>query len=108
MSARSHRRSLLEAEPEELRDLAEALQAVTRGYDALFDQPFPYLLCVHQAPTDGRPDGHLHVELYSPRRARERLKHLAACEHGAGTMLVDALPEVTAAELRSAVAGAGA
>ena len=34
--------------------LAAALQALVRGYDALFDRPFPYVMAVHQAPTAGR------------------------------------------------------
>ena len=38
---REHRPSLLDCEAEELRLLAEALQALVRGYDALFDRPFP-------------------------------------------------------------------
>ncbi len=50
---RAHRRSLLECEPGELDSLAEGLQALMRGYDALFDRPFPYVMAVHQAPTGG-------------------------------------------------------
>ena len=48
---REHRASLLDCEAEELRLLAEGLQALVRGYDALFDRPFPYVMVVHQAPT---------------------------------------------------------
>ena len=102
VTALEHRPSLLDCATAELRDLAVALQAVTRGYDALFDRPFPYMLCVHQAPTDGG-GGHLHVELYSPVRARDKLKFLASGEQGSGTFVVDALPEETAVELRAAV-----
>lgn len=105
---REHRPALLDCSAAELRDLAAALQAVTRGYDALFDRPFPYMLCVHQAPTDGRGDGHLHVEFYPPLRSADRFKHLAGCEQGAGVVLNDMLPEQTAAELRAAIARARA
>ena len=31
--------------------LAGALQTLVRGYDALFERPFPYVMAVHQAPT---------------------------------------------------------
>ena len=48
---RQHRASLLDCRPEELRLLAGALQALVRGYDALFERPFPYVMAVHQAPT---------------------------------------------------------
>jgi UDPglucose--hexose-1-phosphate uridylyltransferase len=50
---REHRASLLDCEADELRLLAEGLQALVRGYDALFERPFPYVMVVHQAPTGG-------------------------------------------------------
>ncbi|HST54981.1 MAG TPA: galactose-1-phosphate uridylyltransferase [Solirubrobacteraceae bacterium] len=48
---RAHRPSLLECDATELRLLADGLQALTRGYDALFDRAFPYVMVLHQAPT---------------------------------------------------------
>jgi UDPglucose--hexose-1-phosphate uridylyltransferase len=51
---RRHRPSLSACEPDELQLLASALQALTRGYDALFERPFPYVMAVHQAPTLSR------------------------------------------------------
>lgn len=100
---RRHRPSLLDCRALELRALAECLQALTRGYDALFARPFPYVMVVHQAPTDGRSEGHLHVELYPPLRTADKLKHLAGSEQGAGTFIVDALPEQSAKALREAI-----
>jgi UDPglucose--hexose-1-phosphate uridylyltransferase len=102
--ARAHRPSLADCSELELRDLARVLQAVTRGYDALFSRPFPYVMVLHQAPTDGRHRGHLHVEFYPPLRTAERLKYLAGCELGAGTMLMDVMPEDSARALREAIA----
>jgi UDPglucose--hexose-1-phosphate uridylyltransferase len=124
VTMRAHRASLLACEAEELRMLAEALQRVVRGYDALFARPFPYVMAVHQAPTPtlptsggtgtqpdvraegaaGGPAGHLHVEFYPPLRTAEKLKYLAGSEQGAGTFISDVLPEVSAAELREAIA----
>jgi UDPglucose--hexose-1-phosphate uridylyltransferase len=113
---RRHRPSLLDCDGEELRLLADALQALVRGYDALFDRPFPYVMAVHQAPTSGssstvtasgEPDaggGHLHVEFYPPLRTAEKLKYLAGSEQGAGTFISDTLPEESAAALREAMA----
>ena len=103
---REHRPSLLDCEPEELGGLADALQALIRGYDALFERPFPYVLAVHQAPTDGRAKGHLHVELYPPLRTAEKLKYLAGSEQGAGTFISDTLPEESADALRAAISDA--
>lgn len=106
---RAHRPSLLDCTETELRELAAALQALTRGYDALFARPFPYVMVVHQAPTGGeaRGHGHLHVELYPPLRTAEKLKYLAGSEQGAGTFIGDVLPEESAAVLREAIASAG-
>jgi len=103
---RAHRASLSGASAEELASLAEGLQTVARGYDALFSAPFPYVMVVHQAPTDGRGDGHLHVEFYPPLRTAHKLKYLAGSEQGGGTFIVDALPEDTALALREAIARA--
>ena len=81
-----------------------------RGYDALFERPFPYVMAVHQAPTAcDRQDaehGHLHVEFYPPLRTAEKLKYLAGSEQGAGTFISDTLPEESAVALREAIARA--
>jgi UDPglucose--hexose-1-phosphate uridylyltransferase len=111
---RAHRPSLLECEAAELRQLSSALQALARGYDALLERPFPYVMVVHQAPTGGAsPDrvsarsGHLHVEFYPPLRTATKLKYLAGSEQGAGTFISDTLPEESAAELREAIGRGG-
>jgi UDPglucose--hexose-1-phosphate uridylyltransferase len=112
---REHRASLLACEALELRLLSEALQTLVRGYDALFERPFPYVMAVHQAPTAAAEraagavagQGHLHVEFYPPLRTAEKLKYLAGSEQGAGAFISDTLPEDSAAKLREAIARAG-
>jgi UDPglucose--hexose-1-phosphate uridylyltransferase len=113
VTMREHRPSLLDCEPEELRLLAVSLQKLVRGYDALFDRPFPYVMAMHQAPTSaparsagGAMHGHLHVEFYPPLRTAEKLKYLAGSEQGAGTFISDTLPEESAIALREAIARA--
>ena len=106
IAMREHRPSLLDCDSAELRSLAAALQAVTRGYDALFDRPFPYVMAVHQAPTGPAPAdraGHLHIEFYPPLRSAEKLKYMAGSEQGAGAFISDILPEASAGELRKAI-----
>jgi UDPglucose--hexose-1-phosphate uridylyltransferase len=48
--------------------LAERLTNLLRGYDALFNQPFPYSMGWHQAPFDGvdRTYWQLHAHFYPP------------------------------------------
>jgi UDPglucose--hexose-1-phosphate uridylyltransferase len=106
---RAHRASLVECDAGELRSLAAALQALVRGYDALFDTPFPYVMVVHQAPTtsaagEAAAGGHVHVEFYPPLRAAGKLKYLAGSEQGAGTFIADTVPEESATVLREAIA----
>ena len=85
--------------------LGQALQRVVLAYDRLFSQPMPYMMAMHQRPTDGRPhpEAHLHVEFYPVMRAAGRLKFLAGGECGAGTFVSDGLPEEKAAELKRAL-----
>ncbi len=103
---RAHRPSLLECEPFELDGLGTGLQALVAGFDALFARPFPYVMAVHQAPTGGVREGHVHVEFYPPLRSATKLKYLAGSEQGAGTFISDMVPEESARTLREAIDGA--
>jgi UDPglucose--hexose-1-phosphate uridylyltransferase len=87
----------------ELTDLASVLKEVLVRYDNLWRMSFPYILVLHQAPTDGRPaDGfHFHIEIHPPLRSPNLLKYLAGPEVGGGSFLSDTSPEEKAAELRS-------
>jgi len=84
-------------------DFARALKTVLLKYDALWQRPFPYVMAIHQAPTDGNdhPEAHLHVEFYPAYRMRGRLKYLAGSELGAGVFTADTDPDEKAAELRA-------
>ncbi len=106
VAMRAHRPSLLDCQTAELRLLGECLQTLVRGYDLLFARPCPYVMVVHQAPTDERSEGHLHVEFYPPLRTADKLKYMAGSELGGGTFIGDVLPEESAAALREAIARA--
>jgi UDPglucose--hexose-1-phosphate uridylyltransferase len=60
-------------------------------------------MAVHQAPTSGAREGHLHVEFYPPLRTAEKMKYPAGSEQGAGTFISDVLPEDAARDLREAI-----
>jgi UDPglucose--hexose-1-phosphate uridylyltransferase len=92
---------------EEQKNLAVALKTILMKFDRLWQQPFPYVMAFHQAPTDGgaHPEAHLHIELYPAYRMPGRLKYLAGSELGAGVFTADTLPEEKAAELRAVVVG---
>ncbi|HEX5691129.1 MAG TPA: galactose-1-phosphate uridylyltransferase, partial [Roseiflexaceae bacterium] len=87
---------------EEVASLARALKDVTVRFDNLWQQPFPYVMPLHQAPTDGGDyrDFHFFVGFLPPLRRPNTLKYLAGPEIGGGNFLSDTAPEDKAAELR--------
>jgi UDPglucose--hexose-1-phosphate uridylyltransferase len=87
----------------ERRDLAAILQDVLIRFDNLWQMPFPYVMPLHQAPTDGRSYAgfHFHIEFHPPLRKPNLLKYLAGPEIGGGNFLSDTSPENKAAELRA-------
>ena len=93
--------SLVGMSADELRDLAQALKTLLVRYDNLWRMSFPYVMTLHQAPTDGRPypGFHFHIEFHPPLRKPGLLKYLAGPEIGGGNFLSDTLPEDRAKEL---------
>ncbi|HKZ81550.1 MAG TPA: galactose-1-phosphate uridylyltransferase [Pyrinomonadaceae bacterium] len=87
---------------DELRDFAALLRQVLIKFDNLWRMPFPYVMPLHQAPTDGGDYGgfHFHIEFHPPLRRPNLLKYLAGPEIGGGNFLSDTAPEEKAAELR--------
>ena len=112
VTARRHATSLLDLTDVERDALADLLEQVIRGYDALYGFSMPYVMSMHQAPTDGSgswlPVSHFHIEFTPPHRTETKLKYIAGSELGAGAWIVDAKPEDTAGELRAAVERAAA
>lgn len=95
--------SLVDLEPEELCGFSHALKRVLVQYDNLWRMPFPYVMALHQAPTDGAryPGFHFHIEFHPPLRKPDLLKYLAGPEIGGGSFLSDTAPDEKAAELRA-------
>ena len=84
-------------------DFAALLHDTLIRMDNLWRMPFPYLLKLHQAPTDGadHPLFHFHVELYPPLRKPALRKYLGAHEIGGGNFVADTVPDDSAAALRA-------
>ncbi len=103
--AKRHLSAFPDLERSEQRDLAEILKQVLVAFDGLFSRSFPYIMSIHQRPTDGGMYDyyHFHIEFYPPMRSAEKLKYLAGSEAGAGMFINDTLPEQKASELRSNV-----
>jgi len=97
-----HLQALTDLAEKERDMFALILKEVLTKFDNLFGVSFPYMMVLHQRPTDGRlyPYYHLHVEFYPPYREKDKIKYFASVETGAGTVTFDYRPESKAKELR--------
>ena len=86
----------------EIFDFASVLKDVLVRFDNLWQMSFPYVMPLHQSPTDGGDYSgfHFHIEFHPPLRKPDLLKFLAGPEVGGGNFLSDTSPEEKAAELR--------
>jgi UDPglucose--hexose-1-phosphate uridylyltransferase len=86
------------------------LRDISGMFDALFDRPFPYMMCFHQGAVnspewaDQRAYYRFHVEFYPPLRATNTIKYYASSEMGAWAAANTRAVEETAIELRTALA----
>jgi UDPglucose--hexose-1-phosphate uridylyltransferase len=86
------------------RGLAEALVDAAARLDGLFPESMPYMLWVHQRPTDGEtwPAAHVHVHLCPILRAAGVPRYVAAAEQGGGVLFDPVDPVDAATRLRAA------
>ena len=101
---KAHSLSLPDFSDSEKRALAGILKTILLKYDNLWGFSLPYMMVMHQKPTDGKPHDyyHFHIEFYPPYRTEDKLKYLAGSESGAGVFINDTLAEEKAEELRNA------
>ena len=95
--------SLLDLSDGQRTDLASIIRRVVIRYDNLWEMPLPYIMVVHQAPTDGGEHAFFpfHIEFHPLLRKPDTLKYLGGAELGGGTMTNESVPEEKAAELRA-------
>ena len=95
--------SLAELSAEQANDLAATMREVCIRYDNLWKMPMPYVMAVHQAPTDGQVNSMFpfHVEYHPPLRSPDTMKYLAGSEIGGGLMANESNPDEKAAELKA-------
>jgi UDPglucose--hexose-1-phosphate uridylyltransferase len=80
------------------------IREVATRYDNLWQMAMPYVMAIHQAPTDGQDYSFFpfHIEFHPPLRTPDTLKYLAGPEIGGGSMTNESDPDEKAAELRAA------
>jgi UDPglucose--hexose-1-phosphate uridylyltransferase len=95
--------SLADLQETEIAALASILREVAIRYDNLWQQPMPYVMVLHQAPTDGADYSFypFHIAFHPPLRQPDTLKFLAGPEIGGGSMTNESNPDEKAAELRA-------
>jgi UDPglucose--hexose-1-phosphate uridylyltransferase len=103
VAPRATRPSVADLTTPELADFAAVLRETLIRFDNLWRTPFPYVMVLHQAPTDGAayPGFHFHIQIHPPLRKPGLLKYLAGPEIGGGNFLNDTAPEEKAAELHA-------
>jgi UDPglucose--hexose-1-phosphate uridylyltransferase len=103
VAPKATRPSIAALSDREVVDFADVLRRVLIKFDNLWQMPFPYVMPLHQAPTDGGDYRafHFHIEFHPPLRKPNLLKYLAGPEIGGGNFLSDTMPEEKAAELRA-------
>lgn len=86
---------------EEVEALARGLKDITVRFDNLWRMSFPYVMALHQAPSDGGDYRAYHsfFAFHPPLRRPNVLKYLAGPEIGGGNFISDTSPELKAAEL---------
>lgn len=84
--------------------LADAVRNTVGMYDSLFDEPFPFMMCMFNAPVNvEHTEGfHFHIEFFPPMRSEEKQQFLASSETGAGAHCNPTIPEEKAEELKAA------
>ncbi len=99
---REKRLSIDELNSEEKIQLGKSLKRIVNTYDNLFERDFPYMMCFHQKPTDGKDYSYyqFHIEFYPPLRNEKTQKFNASSETGSWTHGNPTSPEVKAEELR--------
>lgn len=82
-------------------DFSSLYLGVLQKLDALYEGPLPYIAAWHQAPVRrGRDLAYLHLEVFSVRRAADKIKYLAGTESGMAVWINDSTPEQIAAMIR--------
>jgi UDPglucose--hexose-1-phosphate uridylyltransferase len=100
---RRHIADLTELDDAERQEFPALYLDLLRRFDGVFANPMPYIAAWQQAPVRlGRDRSHLFLQLFTTRRAPDKLKFLAGSESAMGAFINDIAPEHAAEILRAA------
>ena len=100
---RRHVADLTELDAAERAEFPEIYLDLLGRFDGIFGTQMPYIASWQQAPVrTGRDLAHLFLQVFSIRRAPQKLKYLAGSESAMGVFINDIAPERAAELLRDA------
>jgi len=90
---------------EESMAFADAISAITKAYDKLFECSFPYSSGIHQAPTNGQPNDHWHwhMSFYPPLLRSATVKKFMVGYEMFGTPQRDITAELASQRLKELI-----
>ena len=93
---------MAEQSPAQRASLAQLLSTVTRGFNHVFDTPFPYSMGFHGAPCDreAHPEWQLHAHFYPPLLRSATIRKFLVGYELLGEPQRDLTPESAAERLR--------
>jgi UDPglucose--hexose-1-phosphate uridylyltransferase len=100
---RRHIADITELDSSARRELAGALQKLTRCYDQIFQAPFPYSMGFHQRPVNGEehPEWHMHAHFYPPLLRSATIRKFMVGFEMLGSPQRDLTPESAAERIRA-------
>jgi UDPglucose--hexose-1-phosphate uridylyltransferase len=102
IAPKKQQKDILELSDTEAKNYAEAISAITKSYDKLFNTSFPYSSGIHQAPTNGKENKHWHwhMSFYPPLLRSATVKKFMVGYEMFGSPQRDITAEVAAKKLR--------
>ncbi|TCP24538.1 UDPglucose--hexose-1-phosphate uridylyltransferase [Scopulibacillus darangshiensis] len=98
--------AITEFTDEEKQALGDMLQQIVGGMDCIYDRLFPYMMTMHQRPSNSGDVSdyyRFHIEFYPPLRDKNKIKYNASSETGGWAAANPTRVEETANMLRKAM-----
>ncbi|MHB0756598.1 UDP-glucose--hexose-1-phosphate uridylyltransferase [Polaribacter sp. M15] len=105
IAPKKQQKSILDLSDEGAKNYAEAISAITKAYDKLFNTSFPYSSGIHQAPTNGEDNSHWHwhMSFYPPLLRSATVKKFMVGYEMFGTPQRDITAEIAAKRLKDLI-----
>ncbi|WEG12903.1 galactose-1-phosphate uridylyltransferase [Pullulanibacillus sp. KACC 23026] len=103
---KTNKTAITEFTNDEKEELGNMLQSLVGGMDCLYNRLFPYMMVMHQRPSnleDPKDYYRFHIEFYPPLRDKDKIKYNASSETGGWAAANPTKVEETSTLLRDAI-----